>query len=169
MSCFMIRLPIVLTGMPGSGKTTLGKKLANKVALPFLDSDQMIETRIGLPCREIFEREGEAFFRTLEYEEIVKALENKCVLSIGGGAFIEEKTRKLIQQNSFSIYLEAPVKLLQARLMDDTTRPLLEEDGALEALYQKRQHTYKLADATVKQFKSQSMRSLLEDCLEVIG
>ncbi len=164
----MMILPIVLTGMPGSGKTTVGKKLARALHYPFKDSDQLIEKRIGLPCNEIFDLEGEAYFRQLEYEEVEKALQKKCVLSVGGGAFVQDKTRQLIQLHSFSIYLEAPLEILKQRLAGDYTRPLLKDDSALERLYQERIPLYKLADATVHQHSKQSIKALLQDCLDHI-
>ncbi len=114
-------------GLPGSGKTTVGRQLARRLKIPFVDSDHVIEGRIGCPIREFFEAEGESRFRDIE-EEVLDVLTAapECVLSTGGGAVLRVNNRKHLHARGKVIYLRASPDELFRRLRHDTSRPLLQ-------------------------------------------
>ena len=118
---------IALVGRPGSGKTTVGRQLARRLQLPFVDSDHEIEVRIGCSIREFFEREGEARFRDIE-EEVLDTLtqEPNKVLSTGGGAVLREANRQHLHERGRAIYLKSTPEELFKRLRHDSNRPLLQ-------------------------------------------
>lgn len=118
---------ISLIGLPGSGKTTVGRQLARRLQLPFVDSDQAIEARLGCPIREFFEREGEARFREIE-AEVIDALtqQGPGVLSTGGGAVLRAENRQHLRSRGRVIYLKSHPEELIRRLRHDTNRPLLQ-------------------------------------------
>ncbi len=118
---------ISLIGLPGSGKSTVGRQLARRLQLPFVDSDQAIETRLGCPIREFFEREGEARFREIE-SEVIDALtqQGAGVLSTGGGAVLRVENRERLRARGRVIYLKSHPEELIRRLRHDTNRPLLQ-------------------------------------------
>ncbi len=118
---------VALVGLPGSGKTTVGRQLARRLQLPFTDSDHAIEHRLGCSIREFFEREGEARFRDVE-EQVIDELTQgpPCVLSTGGGAVLREANRKRLHSRGQVVYLNASPDDLFRRLRHDTQRPLLQ-------------------------------------------
>ena len=118
---------ISLIGLPGSGKSTVGRQLARRLQLPFVDSDQAIEARLGCPIREFFEREGEARFREIE-AEVIDALtqQGPGVLSTGGGAVLWAENRAHLRSRGRVIYLKSHPEELIRRLRHDTNRPLLQ-------------------------------------------
>jgi shikimate kinase len=118
---------ISLIGLPGSGKSTVGRQLARRLQLPFVDSDQAIEARLGCPIREFFEREGEARFRDIE-AEVIDALSQQGpgVLSTGGGAVLRPENRERLRARGRVIYLKSHPEELIRRLRHDTNRPLLQ-------------------------------------------
>ena len=118
---------ISLIGLPGSGKSTVGRQLARRLQLPFVDSDQAIELRLGCPIREFFEREGEARFREIE-AEVIDALtqQGPGVLSTGGGAVLRAENRAHLRSRGRVIYLKSHPEELIRRLRHDTNRPLLQ-------------------------------------------
>lgn len=118
---------ISLIGLPGSGKTTVGRQLARRLQLPFVDSDQAIEVRLGCPIREFFEREGEARFRDIE-AEVIDALtqQGPGVLSTGGGAVLRAENRQHLRSRGRVVYLKSHPEELIRRLRHDTNRPLLQ-------------------------------------------
>ena len=118
---------ISLIGLPGSGKSTVGRQLARRLQLPFVDSDQAIEARLGCPIREFFEREGEARFREIE-AEVIDALtqQGAGVLSTGGGAVLRPENRQHLRARGRVIYLKSHPEELIRRLRHDTNRPLLQ-------------------------------------------
>ncbi len=117
---------IVLVGMMGSGKTALGRQLAQRLNLPFCDSDSEIEKATGMRIAHIFEEQGEAAFRDIERIKIAKLLGGPpCVLSTGGGAILNPDTRQLIAQKSIVIWLKARLETLLSRVAKDKSRPLL--------------------------------------------
>lgn len=144
---------LVLIGMPGSGKSTVGKKLAAKLNLEFVDSDQEVETAAGMSISRIFETLGEAAFRDGERKVIARLLREPCrVLSTGGGAFMNEETRSLIKKDGLSIWLKADFDVLLERTSRSNDRPLLKKgDPAtiLRDLMTTREPVYALADLTV--------------------
>ena len=119
---------ISLTGMMGSGKTSIGKILAKKISLPFYDSDNDIEDKLNIKISEIFEKYGESWFRKQE-EKICKDIlkKEKFVLALGGGAITNKLIRDNIAKNSLLIYLKTDENILFERLKNDKSRPLLKE------------------------------------------
>ena len=117
---------ISLTGMMGSGKTSIGKLLAKKINLPFYDSDEDIEDKLSLKISEIFEKYGESWFREQEKKICIDILKKeKFVLALGGGAITNEGIRDSIAKNSLLIYLKTDENILFERLKNDKSRPLL--------------------------------------------
>ena len=116
-----------LVGLPGSGKTTVGRQLARRLSLPFVDTDQAIEARLGCSIREFFEREGESRFRDIE-SEVIEALvaEGSKVLSTGGGAVLRESNRVNLRSRGRVVYLKSGPEELFKRLRHDSNRPLLQ-------------------------------------------
>ncbi len=118
---------ISLIGLPGSGKSTVGRQLARRLQLPFFDSDQAIEARLGCPIREFFERDGEARFRDIE-AEVIDGLSQQGagVLSTGGGAVLRPENCERLRSRGRVIYLKSHPEELIRRLRHDTNRPLLQ-------------------------------------------
>ena len=148
-----LRKTVVLVGMMGAGKTAVGRALAASLSVPFLDSDAEIETAAAMSIAEIFARDGEVFFRDRETEVIDRLLDAGCgVLSTGGGAFLSARNRALISGKGVSVWLNADLPLLWARVKHKDTRPLLRTDdpyGTLKALYGARAPVYAEADLQV--------------------
>ncbi len=118
--------PIVLVGMMGSGKSSVGRRLAARLHLPFYDADDEIETAAGMRVAEIFERYGEPYFRDGERRVIARLLDQKpCVIATGGGAFAQDDTRALILARGTAIWLDVPVPVLVDRVSRRGHRPLL--------------------------------------------
>ena len=144
---------IVLIGMPGAGKSTIGRKLAAMLKLPFIDSDQEVETAANMSIPQIFERLGEPAFRDGERKVIARLLSGSpIVLSTGGGAFMNEQTRALIKDKGLSICLEASLDVLLDRTARSDDRPLLKKGNPkdiLTDLMAQRGPVYALADLTV--------------------
>ncbi|GAB4211874.1 MAG: shikimate kinase [Rhodoferax sp.] len=139
---------IALIGLPGSGKSTVGRQLARRLQQPFLDSDAEIEQRLGCSIREFFEREGEARFRDLEQAVIAELLGNSAagVLSTGGGAVLREANRQALRQQAHVVYLKSSPDELFRRLRHDKTRPLLQVAdpmARLHALFDQRDPLYR--------------------------
>lgn len=133
--------------MPGSGKSTIGRQLARRLGVRFVDSDQMIEQQIGCPIREFFEREGEAAFRDREESSIDElTLRDDIVLATGGGAVLREKNRLHLRDRTTVVYLRATPEALFRRLRHDTSRPLLQVAdplARLRDLYSQRDPLYR--------------------------
>lgn len=145
--------PIVLVGMMGAGKTTVGKRLANALGRRFVDSDAEIETAAGMSIPDIFERHGEDEFRAGEARVIARLLnERDIVLGTGGGAFIQPQTRDLVASAALSVWLKADAETLFARVSRRTNRPLLRTENpreTLQKLIDARYPIYAEADITV--------------------
>jgi len=121
--------PVVLVGMMGAGKTAVGGAVAARLGVPFLDSDHEIEKAANAQIAEIFERDGEAFFRDRETEVLARLLSGPpAVLSTGGGAFLARRNRELISEKGVSVWLDADLDLLWNRVKHKTTRPLILTD-----------------------------------------
>jgi shikimate kinase len=125
-SQLQIKQPIVLVGLMGAGKTTIGRRLAQLLDIPFVDSDQEIVEAAGCSISDIFELYGEDVFRDLE-KRVMKRLLNQgaCVIATGGGAFIQPTIRENIQEKSISVWLNAELDVLVDRVSRRDTRPLL--------------------------------------------
>jgi shikimate kinase len=144
---------IVLVGLMGAGKTNIGRRLANRLHLPFIDADSEIEAAAGATIEEIFQRHGEAYFRDGERRVIARLLDGPVhVMAAGGGAFMDAQTRARIRQRAISIWLRADIELLLARVARRDNRPLLKDGdrrAILTALIEKRHPIYAEADIVV--------------------
>lgn len=126
---------VALVGLPGSGKSTVGRQLARRLGRPFIDTDQVIEQRVGLSIREFFEREGEESFRDLEESVIDElTLGEPCVLSTGGGAVLRLANRQHLKQRTQAVYLHSAPEEVFRRLRHDRNRPLLQVPDPLARL-----------------------------------
>ncbi|WP_205763798.1 shikimate kinase [Acidovorax sp. SRB_24] len=139
---------VVLVGLPGSGKSTIGRHLARRLGVACIDSDHVIEHRIGCPIREFFEREGEEAFRAIEEASLdeLTAGTTPAVLSTGGGAVLRAANRAHLRERGHVVYLHALPEDIYRRLRHDTTRPLLQVDdplGRLRGLYAQRDPLYR--------------------------
>jgi shikimate kinase len=145
---------IVLVGLMGAGKTSIGRRLAEKLGLPFVDADHEIVAAAGKSIPDIFAEHGEAHFRDGERKVIARLLEKgKQVLATGGGAFMNEATRDGIKQRGVSVWLKADIETLLERVAKRGGRPLLAGDdpeGVLRRLADIRYPVYALADITVE-------------------
>lgn len=146
--------PIVLVGLMGAGKSTVGRRLARRLGLPFVDSDDAIEDAAGFSAAEIFERYGEADFRDGERRLVARLIEGEVrVIATGGGAFVDPRTRKLLNERAITVWLDAPVEILADRTGRRDTRPLLrnpDRKGTLERLAEQRGPAYAEAHIRVK-------------------
>ncbi len=145
---------VVLVGMMGAGKTAVGTALARALQVRFLDSDEEIVRAAQMSVAEIFERDGEAFFRARESEVIERLLAGApSVVSTGGGAFMSEANREMIARMGVSVWLEADLDLLWNRVRNKTTRPLLrtaDPRATLAMLLEKRAPFYAQAQLRVQ-------------------
>ncbi len=150
---FSVDRPIVLIGMMGAGKTSVGRALAELLALPFFDSDAEIEAAAGKSIPQIFADSGEAEFRRMEREAVLRLLGcGACVLSIGGGAFMDDLTRGKIGKKAFSVWIKVDEKILLSRIRHDDKRPLLKGgDGVkkFKRIFSARLPVYAEADLAV--------------------
>jgi shikimate kinase len=118
--------PIVLVGLMGAGKSTVGKRLAASLGVPFVDTDAEIESAAGLTAAEIFELYGEADFRDGERRVVARLIDGeRKVIATGGGAFVDPRTRALLNEQAITVWLDAPVEVLVERTARRDTRPLL--------------------------------------------
>ena len=145
---------IVLVGMMGSGKSSIGRRVAGRLGIPFVDADTEIEKAAGMTITDIFALRGEAEFRSGEARVILRLLEGgPQVLSTGGGAFMNPDTRAAIAAKGISIWLNAELDVLMKRVRRRQDRPLLKTDdpaATLRKLIEERYPTYGLADLTVE-------------------
>ena len=138
---------IVLIGPMGAGKSTIGKRLARDLGLPFVDSDQVIRERTGVEIARIFDVEGESGFRQREKDVIADLLEGpRCVLATGGGAILDPVTRQRLREQGIVVYLETSVDEQLRRTGKDKRRPLLQTEdprARLQALMAEREALYR--------------------------
>jgi len=126
---------IALVGMPGGGKSTIGRQLAKRLSWQFADTDALVEKRVGLPVRAIFEIRGEFFFREIEASVIDEiTMGRNTVIATGGGAVLAEKNRQLFRSHCHVVYLRSSPEELYRRLQNDNQRPLLQVAQPLERL-----------------------------------
>jgi shikimate kinase len=162
---------IVLVGMMGVGKSTIGRRLAARLQLPFVDADTEIEAAAGMTIPEIFERHGEAYFRDGEARVIARLLEGgPGVLATGGGAFMREETRGRIAAKAVSIWLKADPDVIMRRVRRRADRPLLQTadpEGTVVRLLGEREPIYGHADLTISSRDVPHDR-IVEECLETL-
>jgi shikimate kinase len=144
---------VVLVGMMGSGKSSIGRRLAARLAIRFVDADSEIEEAAGMTIAEIFEKHGEPYFRAGEARVIARLLDHgPQVLATGGGAFMNLDTRAVIRAKGISVWLKAELDVLMKRIKRRGDRPLLKTDdpaATLTALMTERYPVYAEADLTV--------------------
>lgn len=127
--------PIVLVGLMGAGKSTVGRRLAKRLSLPFIDSDVEIEEAAGSTTAELFERFGENDFRDGERRLVARLIDGTVrVIATGGGAFIDPRTRQLLNERAITVWLDAPIDVLAERTGRRDTRPLLRAGNRAETL-----------------------------------
>jgi shikimate kinase len=148
-----LKKTVAMVGMMGAGKTAVGTALSRLLAVPFRDSDEEIVRAANRSIAEIFERDGEPFFRARESEVLTRLLRGQpCVLSTGGGAYLSESNRQIISDVGVAVWLRADLDLLWNRVRHKSTRPLLRTANpreTLRALYEARVPFYSLADVVV--------------------
>jgi shikimate kinase len=144
---------LVLTGMMGSGKSSAGRKLAVRLQIPFIDLDEEIEHEQGMPVRDIFSKQGEAAFRALEKKKLAELVQRPpAVIATGGGAILDETSRRLLRDKAVTLWLKADVEVLVSRIAADGTRPLLKGEDpktALSRILAEREPFYAEAPLTV--------------------
>ncbi|MBV8939572.1 MAG: shikimate kinase [Alphaproteobacteria bacterium] len=148
-----LRRSIVLVGLMGAGKTTIGKRLAHALGVSFVDSDHEIVEAAGCSISDIFAIYGEEIFRDLEQRVLLRLLEAPpCVLATGGGAFVNPAIREAIKQRALSVWLKAELEVLVERVSRRDTRPLLQAGDKreiLSRLMQERHPLYAEADIVI--------------------
>ena len=153
---------ICIMGLMGSGKSVIGKDLSKYLNLKFYDTDKEIEIKTKKTINEIFENKGELYFRDIEEKVCIEILNlNNCVISLGGGSIINNKIRKEIKRNSYSIYLQVKINKLLERLENSKKRPLLNntqnKKDVILSLYNNRLKFYKKADLIVSNNSDKSV------------
>ncbi len=163
---------VVLVGLMGAGKSTVGRRLADRLGVPFVDSDHEIETAANLSIPEIFERFGEQYFRDGESRVIARLLEGEpCILATGGGAFMSPEIRALILERGYSVWIKADLETLWNRVKGKPGRPLLQQENArdvLAALLEARYPVYAEADMTVESHAGALHEAVVADIVEAL-
>ena len=156
---------LLLVGMMGSGKTSVGRILAQKLKLPFVDSDKEIEKSTGFTISDLFARYGEEEFRKGEEKVMARLLSGPpCVLSSGGGAFLSESTRKLAQKSAFSIWIKVDAEVISNRTQGRTHRPLVpsvDNQEVIQEFFQKSAPFFAEADITVDSFDEHPSKTVI--------
>jgi len=164
--------PIVMIGLMGAGKSSVGVRLAELLGVPFVDSDAEIERAANLTVQEIFERYGEADFRDGERKVIARLLgEEPMVLATGGGAYMDAETRALIAGQAVSVWMKADLDLLIHRTTGRTHRPLLNHGNPRETLarlIETRYPVYKLADVHVESRPGQTHEMMVQRIVDAL-
>src|SRR6195952_472938 len=165
------RRSVVLVGMMGAGKSTIGRRLAARLRLPFLDADIEIEAAASMTIPEIFAAHGEPYFRDGEARVIARLLDNgPAVIATGGGAFMREETRNRIRDKAVSLWLKADADVIMKRVKRRADRPLLQtEDPAatIGRLIQERHPVYQLADITIAS-RDVLHEKIVEECMAAL-
>ena len=163
---------VVLVGMMGAGKSTIGRRLASRLRLPFLDADTEIEAaHAGMTIPEIFATHGEPYFRDGEARVIARLLDNgPVILATGGGAFLREETRNRISDKAISIWLKAEADIIMRRVKRRADRPLLktaDPAGTVERLIGEREPFYQHADLTIWS-RDVPHEKIVDECIEAL-
>ena len=164
--------PTVLVGLMGAGKTSVGRRLAEKLDIPFVDADHEIEAAAGKSIAEIFADHGESYFREGERRVIQRLIGSGAqVLATGGGAYMNDETRARIQEHGISVWLKASLPLLMKRVLKRQDRPLLKSDdpqAVMRSLIEKRYPVYALADVEVESRDVQHGQ-MVNDVIRALG
>ena len=166
-----LKKTVVLVGMPGSGKTAVGSMLARRLGVPFRDSDDEIVRAANMSIAEIFERDGEPFFRAKEAQVIARLLAGKPAI-LSTGAFLQAANRAAIAERGVSLWLDADLDLLWARVRHKSTRPLLrtaDPRATLAALHAARVPHYAQADLTATALPGISVEEMTERVLGALA
>ena len=162
---------VVLVGMMGAGKSTIGRRLATRLNLPFLDADSEIETAAGMTIPEIFELHGESHFRDGEARVIARLLESgPAVLATGGGSFMREETRRRVGEKAVSIWLKADPDIIMRRVRRRSDRPLLhtaDPAATVNRLLSEREPVYERADITIAS-RDVPHEKIVDECIEAL-
>ena len=162
---------VVLVGMMGAGKSTIGRRLSARLRLPFLDADIEIETAAGMSIPDIFETHGEPHFRDGEARVIARLLDSgPAVLATGGGAFMREETRNRIRDKAVSIWLKAEADIIMRRVKRRADRPLLktaDPAGTVERLIGEREPFYQHADLMIWS-RDVPHEKIVDECIEAL-
>lgn len=163
---------IVLVGLMGAGKSSIGRRLAHRLGLPFVDADTEIERAADLTIPEIFERHGEAYFRAGEVRVVARILDSgPQVLATGGGAYMNADTRARVREKGVSVWLRAEFDVLMKRVRRRNDRPLLKADdpeAVLRRLMDERYPVYAEADVTVTS-REASHEEIVEDVMAALS
>ena len=169
---YHLKKTVVMVGMMGAGKTAVGRALAARLGVPFLDSDTEIEAAANMTVQEIFARDGEPFFRDREAKVISRLLEEeRGILSTGGGAFLAERNRQAITEKGVSVWLDADLDLLWNRVRHKDTRPLLrtpDPKATLSDIFAERVPVYAKADLAVKADPSYSIDDMVDRVVDAL-
>ena len=162
---------VVLVGMMGAGKSTIGRRLSARLRLPFLDADTEIEAAAGMSIPDIFETHGEPHFRDGEARVIARLLDSgPAVLATGGGAFMREETRKRIRDKAVSIWLKADADIIMKRVKRRADRPLLQTAdpaATVGRLIEEREPVYQSADITIWS-RDVPHERIVDECIEAL-
>ena len=162
---------IVLVGMMGAGKSTIGRRLSARLALPFLDADTEIEAAAGMTIPDIFETRGEADFRDGEVRVIARLLDGgPAVIATGGGAVMRQETRDRIREKAVSIWLKADPDIIMRRVRRRSDRPLLQTadpEATVGRLLREREPVYSQADVTVWS-RDVPHEKIVDECMEAL-
>ena len=162
------KVNITFCGMMGSGKSFIGKIIANKIKYDFVDIDRLIEKKEKKTITTIFQENGENYFRNLEEDITIKSLQKEnTVISLGGGSIVNKNIRNCIKNNSYNIYLKVNTNILKKRLINSKNRPLILNNNlnkTLSELIEKREIYYKEADLIIKNDTNSSfvLRNILK-------
>ena len=161
---------LILTGMMGVGKTTIGKALSERLKIKFIDVDKVIETQESSSINKIFEEKGEIYFRKIEKIITLKLLENSnCVIALGGGGFMNKDIREKVLKNSISIWLDLDIKELLKRFVNSNKRPLLNNvnlEKKLNDIYHQRKNVYNLSNFKIN-CNTQSKSAVIKKIIEI--
>jgi shikimate kinase len=162
---------IVLVGMMGAGKSTIGRRLSARLRLPFLDADTEIETAAGMSIPDIFETHGEPHFRDGEARVIARLIEGgPAIVATGGGAFMREETRGRIRNKAVSIWLKADADIIMRRVKRRVDRPLLRTTDpatTVARLIEEREPVYRHADLTIWS-RDVPHEKIVDECIEAL-
>src|SRR5665213_539267 len=162
---------VVLVGMMGAGKSTIGRRLSARLRLPFLDADTEIESAAGMSIPDICETHGEPYFRDGEARVIARLLDGgSCVLATGGGAFLREDTRDRIRRQAVSIWLKADTEIIMRRVKRRADRPLRQSAdpaATIARLLGEREPFYQFADLTIWS-RDVPHEKIVDECIEAL-